>query len=615
MRPLRIEIAGFTAFRERQREVELEELGLFVITGPTGSGKTSLLDAMIFALFGRVPRTGKRGVSELVTHGVAEARVKFEFSVDDTRYRLARRLPRSGAQSATLERDDGDGWRSEVEGGGVRMVDKRVVELVKHPFEAFCKVVVLPQGQFQEFLRGDHGERRKTLVDLLELKQYEAMGERARGPARDLETRIAQTKEILDDEYDEVSEESLAALTRLATDAEARAVALAKELARAERLDERRRTLAVALESLDRRGEELRTLSADLEAQRAGCVEAQDEERKLAGEHQTGQSKVDEEENAVASAQTALLELTERFGSLERLATVEAACTAVSDCAEERASLEERRRLAEEALGTRVEEAERAAAAAAAGAQQLEAAEKEEPKARAASEEAAELAEGHEQRRKAAEEAIAEGVSAEEQLTTSTTALATAEAAEREASDELENAEAHRDELVRRHSVAEIAVGVSPGDPCPVCQRPLEAHPQIGAAEAEELEAARADLKSARQRREDEAQAVATARELKKSAETRLRNAEAALADALGDAASFEDLVTAAVEANSAQAAAADLLKAASKALAEARGEDTEARTAHVEAETLRSGAEEHASDRGAHRGGPARLGGKRSAP
>ena len=61
MRPLRLELEGFTSFRERT-EVSFEDTNLFVFTGATGSGKSSLIDAMIFALYGSVPRYDNRNV-------------------------------------------------------------------------------------------------------------------------------------------------------------------------------------------------------------------------------------------------------------------------------------------------------------------------------------------------------------------------------------------------------------------------------------------------------------------------------------------------------------------------------------------------------------------------
>src|SRR2546430_12907516 len=67
MRPLRLQVEGFTCFKERQ-ELEFANLELFAITGPTGAGKSSLLDAILLALYGEVPREGDR-YTELISHG------------------------------------------------------------------------------------------------------------------------------------------------------------------------------------------------------------------------------------------------------------------------------------------------------------------------------------------------------------------------------------------------------------------------------------------------------------------------------------------------------------------------------------------------------------------
>ena len=86
MRPRRLEIDGFTAFRDLQ-VVDFSELDLFVITGPTGAGKTSLLDAIALSLYGVVPRMGKHGLGELVSHGKPEARILLEFDADPEKVR------------------------------------------------------------------------------------------------------------------------------------------------------------------------------------------------------------------------------------------------------------------------------------------------------------------------------------------------------------------------------------------------------------------------------------------------------------------------------------------------------------------------------------------------
>ena len=79
MRPVRLEIRGFTAFREPQ-VVDFDGLDLFAITGPTGSGKSSILDALTFVLYGRAERVGD-GVRQLVSQGQPRAAVVLEFEV------------------------------------------------------------------------------------------------------------------------------------------------------------------------------------------------------------------------------------------------------------------------------------------------------------------------------------------------------------------------------------------------------------------------------------------------------------------------------------------------------------------------------------------------------
>ena len=66
MRPLRLELEGFTSFKERLA-LDFDGLDLFAITGPTGAGKSSLIDALVFALYGQVPRVG-RGAAKTPTY-------------------------------------------------------------------------------------------------------------------------------------------------------------------------------------------------------------------------------------------------------------------------------------------------------------------------------------------------------------------------------------------------------------------------------------------------------------------------------------------------------------------------------------------------------------------
>ena len=81
MKPRRLELEGFASFRDRT-VVDFDHADLFALTGPTGSGKSSVIDAITFALYGAVPRYAKENlVWPVITQGLQEARVRLDFTV------------------------------------------------------------------------------------------------------------------------------------------------------------------------------------------------------------------------------------------------------------------------------------------------------------------------------------------------------------------------------------------------------------------------------------------------------------------------------------------------------------------------------------------------------
>ena len=172
MRPVRLELHGFTAFREPVT-VDFDGADLFALTGATGAGKSSLIDAMCFALYGSVPRLDRRTVAPVVSTGRTEARIRFDFTVGERAFTAVRVVRRTATGATTkearLERDgetlagDADGMTAAVE------------SLLGLGFEQFTKCVVLPQGDFARFLHDKPSARQELLVKLLELGVYEQM--------------------------------------------------------------------------------------------------------------------------------------------------------------------------------------------------------------------------------------------------------------------------------------------------------------------------------------------------------------------------------------------------------------------------------------------------------
>src|SRR5207244_2547406 len=119
------------------------------------------IDSIIFALYGKTPRLGEKAVQELISQGTPQLKVLLEFEVGPIPYRVLRIVKRKGAGRTQIERKQHGEW--EPIAGSTRELKDRVEEIIGLDFEGFTKTVVLPQGQFDRFLRGDGAARRKIL--------------------------------------------------------------------------------------------------------------------------------------------------------------------------------------------------------------------------------------------------------------------------------------------------------------------------------------------------------------------------------------------------------------------------------------------------------------------
>ncbi|HXV63905.1 MAG TPA: SMC family ATPase [Vicinamibacteria bacterium] len=203
MRPTRLELEGFTAYRE-YTVLDFEGAELFVLTGPTGSGKSSLIDAMTFALYGSVARYGNPNlVHPVISQGKLEARVRFDFALGDDRFsavRVVRRGSRGGAttREARLESN------GRVLAGSAEEVTRKIRELLGLNFDQFTTCVVLPQGEFARFLHEKPAERQDLLTKLLGVEVYEKMGVLA----RTREAVAKQTAQLHSDELGRIGDVS-----------------------------------------------------------------------------------------------------------------------------------------------------------------------------------------------------------------------------------------------------------------------------------------------------------------------------------------------------------------------------------------------------------------------
>lgn len=212
MRPISLTLEGFTAFRE-PAAVNFEGLHLMAITGPNGAGKSSILDAMLLALFGRAPRMKGKQSKEFISHGKNEFKIGFRFQVDNARYRVQRRYFKKGAPQVRLEVHQGEGsWRTLTD--KVEETDKAVVRLLRMGYDTFTKSVILPQGLFDQFLKGDKDKRREVLEEILSLKLFEKIGGLAGEKSRILKERTQQIELRLQELHRKTEQISADSLTK-----------------------------------------------------------------------------------------------------------------------------------------------------------------------------------------------------------------------------------------------------------------------------------------------------------------------------------------------------------------------------------------------------------------
>ncbi|WP_069867359.1 AAA family ATPase [Streptomyces malaysiensis] len=220
MRLHRLVVMAFGPFGATQ-EIDFDELsaaGLFLLHGPTGAGKTSVLDAVCYALYGQVPgaRQGS-GLSLRSDHAepLTPTEVVLEFTVGERRLEITRRpeqprpkkrgtgMTREKAQ--TLLREYAPATSSTSAGAGEwkalsrshQEIGEEIAQLVGMSREQFCQVVLLPQGDFARFLRADELARGKLLGKLFDTGRFAAVEERLAELRRVAEKRVVAGDERL----------------------------------------------------------------------------------------------------------------------------------------------------------------------------------------------------------------------------------------------------------------------------------------------------------------------------------------------------------------------------------------------------------------------------------
>ncbi len=214
MRPIKLEIKGLNSYVNKQT-IDFEKLterGLFGIFGKTGSGKSTILDAITLSLYGSIARNTKEYINSLSE----KSEISYEFEIGSRRYVVDRHIIRSKAGGiktsyARVIEKLGDGSEN-VLADKVNEVNETIIKIIGLTANDFTKSVVLPQDKFNDFLKLGGIDRRNMLERIFNLEKYgKKLIENVRHRKNKTKTHVdmlqvslSHYEEVSDEKYDEM---------------------------------------------------------------------------------------------------------------------------------------------------------------------------------------------------------------------------------------------------------------------------------------------------------------------------------------------------------------------------------------------------------------------------
>jgi exonuclease SbcC len=188
MVPARLTVKNFMSYGEEPETLDFDGIHVACLSGDNGNGKSALLDAISWALWGRTRASVTRAVSEddLIRLGADEVEVMLEFYASGTRFRVTRSRRRGRPGGVwDLARLAPEGEYVPLGAGGVRDTSKEIVRLLGMEYETFLNSAYLQQGRADEFTRQTPDNRKRILGEILGLGRFDFLEGRARDIARE----------------------------------------------------------------------------------------------------------------------------------------------------------------------------------------------------------------------------------------------------------------------------------------------------------------------------------------------------------------------------------------------------------------------------------------------
>lgn len=216
MTPLHLSLRNFLSYRE-PAELDFSQVRIACLAGDNGAGKSALLDAMTWAVWGKTRTNNDR---EVISIGASEMEVTFTFALGEREYRVFRRrsYARSASGTQSLEffvRAPGDVEWLPITGDNVRDTQARIVATLNMDYVTFTNSAFILQGKADSFTNQLPSDRKKILGEILELGEYDELQKLAREDEKRVKGRIDELRGRM-----EVLDEQLAERPRLIDDLE-----------------------------------------------------------------------------------------------------------------------------------------------------------------------------------------------------------------------------------------------------------------------------------------------------------------------------------------------------------------------------------------------------------
>ena len=193
MIPIKLALKNFMCYRDNVPPLSFDGIHVACLCGDNGNGKSALLDAITWALWGKARA---KGDDELIHVGRTEMEVEFEFASGQDRYRVIRKrtkpkVNRPGHSLLDLQIAIEQGFRS-IAGNSIRETQQKIIEILRMDYDTFINSAFLLQGRADEFTKKEPSKRKEILSYILGLSEYDEYEERAKTYARQSENRCRE---------------------------------------------------------------------------------------------------------------------------------------------------------------------------------------------------------------------------------------------------------------------------------------------------------------------------------------------------------------------------------------------------------------------------------------